>query len=803
METFLAKIRRVLGGSRSGRLLTLLFVTVFLVLLVMLYLQVRAAYDVVLPVGPDVAKIPGLGSIPSKEDREVLVLNSYHIGYSWSDNEMAGIVETLQSSGMRLNPVIEYLDCKRHPQMEHFEQLRVLFKTKYASVRLPVVIVTDNPALQFVLRYRRELFPGSAIVFCGINGYRGNMIAGQKDVTGIAELLDASGTLGLALRLHPDTKQVYVVHDYTITGLSTRRETEEQIKPLGERVSIRYMENMSTQDLASFLHTLPPHSLVLALSYSLDKDGNVINHEKISRLLSENSPAPVYGLHEERLGYGIVGGNLLGGKMQGIRAAEFALRILSGEPASSIPVDLQSPTRLMFDHKQMVRFGIPSTVVPQEAVIVNRPISFVARHPGLVATTLGMMAILVAGIVALGFNIYQRKLAEEGQQKLQDQLLHAQKMEAVGHLAGGVAHDFNNILTAIIGYANLIGKKLTPDNPVRTFSDQILAASERAAKLVRNLLAFSRKQIIELRPVDLNEIVKGVEGIARRLISEDVEFAVVLRGGNVTVMADTGQIEQVLLNLCTNARDAMPKGGRLIIETDRITVDDTTVKAYLLDRPGVYGMISVSDSGIGMDEATRRQIFEPFFTTKEVGRGTGLGLSTAYGIVQQHDGVINVYSEPGKGTTFKIYLPVIKASSLAAASSATGEALRGSETVLLAEDDQEVRSMITLVLRDAGYTVLEAADGEAAVRLCEEQGRNAALLLTDVIMPKKNGREAYEEIKKLAPSIRVLFISGYTADIIKSRGILEDQHRFLSKPVVPDQLLRTVRQVLSGPSPPS
>ena len=800
MDTFLDKIRRVLGGSRLGWLLTLLFVTVFLVLLVMLFIQVRAAYNISLPVGREAAKIPGLGSIPSKEDREVLILNSYHIGYSWSDNEMAGIVETFERSGEHLNPVIEYLDCKRHPNMEHFDRLRDLFKAKYGSERIPVVIVTDNPAFQFALRYRQELFPFSTIVFCGVNGYTRDKIEGQKNITGIAELLNAEGTLRVALKLHPATRQVYVVHDYTITGLSTRRETEEQIRPLEKQVAIRYVENMSTRDLAAFLHTLPPESLVLALSYSLDRDGNVINHEKISRLLSENSPVPVYGLHEERLGYGIVGGSLLGGKMQGIRAAEFALRILGGEPVSAVPVDLKSPTKLMFDHDQLVRFGISDDSIPPDAVIVNRPVSFFAQHTDLVLTTLGMMAILGAGILVLGSNVYQRKVAEEEQRKLQDQLLHAQKMEAVGHLAGGVAHDFNNILTAIIGYANLIRKKMTPDDPVRPFSDHILAASERAAKLVKNLLAFSRKQVIETKPVDLNEIVKGVEAIARRLISEDVEFTVILRGGNVTVMADTGQIEQVLLNLCTNARDAMPKGGRLIIETNRITVDDASIKAYLLDRPGVYGLISVSDSGVGMDEATRRQIFEPFFTTKEVGKGTGLGLSMAYGIVTQHNGIINVYSEPGKGTTFKIYLPVVKAGSMMEKSYPAGEITLGSETVLLAEDDQEVRSMVALILRDAGYTVIEAADGEEAVRCYKEKGGSVTLLLTDVIMPKKNGREVYEQIKALAPSLKVLFISGYTADIIKSRGILDDRHRFLSKPVVPDQLVRMVRQVLDEPS---
>jgi polar amino acid transport system substrate-binding protein len=287
------------------------------------------------------------------------------------------------------------------------------------------------------------------------------------------------------------------------------------------------------------------------------------------------------------------------------------------------------------------------------------------------------------------------------------------------------------------------------------------------------------------------------------LIGEDVEFTVILRGGNVTVIADAGQIELVLLNLCTNARDAMPRGGRLVIETDRVTVDASSLKTHLLERSGVYGVISVSDTGTGMDENTRRQIFEPFFTTKEVGKGTGLGLSTAYGIVKQHDGVINVYSEPGKGTTFKIYLPEVKADGIVERTTPAGEAPGGSETVLLAEDDTAVRMLVARILRDAGYTVIEAAHGEEAVRKFQEDGRNIALLLTDVVMPKKNGREIYDQVRAIAPSVKVLFISGYTADIIKSRGILDDGYEFLSKPVVPDKLLRVVRKVLEERRPAS
>jgi signal transduction histidine kinase/CheY-like chemotaxis protein len=507
---------------------------------------------------------------------------------------------------------------------------------------------------------------------------------------------------------------------------------------------------------------------------------------------------PVYGLHEERLGYGIVGGSLLGGKLQGARAAEIAARVLAGESASNIPVDLKSPTRMMFDHNQLARFNIPLRSLPAGAVIINRPVSFAAEHPGLVASTLGIFLLLAGGIAILGFNIYKRMMAEQEREKLHSQLLQAQKMEAVGHLAGGVAHDFNNILTAIIGYANMMRKKVLADEQLAFYASQILSAANRAARLTKSLLAFSRKQVIEPKPVDLNEIVQSVTKIAKRLIGEDIEFRTVLRDKSMNVLADSGQMEQVLLNLCTNARDAMPHGGQLIIETDLVEFDERSRQVNYLDRAGRYGVICVSDTGAGMDEGTRKQIFEPFFTTKEVGKGTGLGLSIVYGIVKQHNGTINVYSEPEKGTSFKIYLPAIEVAGESPAARIEDRPAGGRETILLAEDENDVRALITTVLREAGYTVIESVDGEEAVQQFTEHAGSLSLFLSDVIMPKKNGKAAYEQIRAVKPGIKVIFMSGYTADIIQSKGIISDGIPFLPKPIFPDQLLRKVREVLDA-----
>jgi PAS domain S-box-containing protein len=401
-------------------------------------------------------------------------------------------------------------------------------------------------------------------------------------------------------------------------------------------------------------------------------------------------------------------------------------------------------------------------------------------------------------LVAILRDITERKQAEEEKAKLEAQLRQSQKMEAVGLLAGGIAHDFNNILTAIIGYASLLQMKIKEDEHLKPHAEQILAASQRAANLTQSLLAFSRKQIINPRPLNISEIITKMEKLWGRIIGEDIDLQTTLAAGDTTVMADPGQIEQVLMNLVTNARDAMPLGGHLIISTERTEIDHTYIRAHGYGTPGEYMLISVSDTGAGMDAKTCEKIFEPFFTTKEVGKGTGLGLAMAYGIIKQHNGYINCYSEPGKGTTFKVYLPVNKeAGETPVAQQPAPEPAGGSETILVAEDDADVRKLSRETLEHFGYTVLEAVDGEDAVRVFLENKEKIHLLLLDVVMPNKNGKEAYNEIKKMRPDIKAIFISGYTANIIHQKGLLDKELDFILKPVSPADLVRKVREVLN------
>jgi PAS domain S-box-containing protein len=391
-----------------------------------------------------------------------------------------------------------------------------------------------------------------------------------------------------------------------------------------------------------------------------------------------------------------------------------------------------------------------------------------------------------------------RKKAEEDRAKLEAQLLQAQKMEAVGQLAGGIAHDFNNMLTAIIGYASLLEVKLGPDSPLKPYVDQILSSSEKSANLTSQLLAFSRKQIMSPQETDLNELIKGMEMLLKSLIGEDVEFRTCFTDMYLMAMVDRGQIEQVLLNLCANARDAMPHGGLLAVSTDVLALDEKGIRTYDLDRPGRYALIAVTDTGHGMEETTRERIFEPFYTTKEIGKGTGLGLSIVYGIIRQHGGTITVYSEPGKGTTFRIFLPLIASRTVTSKKERVVTPRGGSEAILVAEDDEAVRTLASHILREAGYAVIEAVDGDDAINKFMENRDHVNLAMLDVVMPKKSGKEVSDAIRKIRPDMRVLLTSGYTADIISTKGITEEGLDFISKPITPDNLLRKVREVLDN-----
>lgn len=403
------------------------------------------------------------------------------------------------------------------------------------------------------------------------------------------------------------------------------------------------------------------------------------------------------------------------------------------------------------------------------------------------------------GMIGISRDITEKRQAEEERKSLESQLQQAQKMEAIGQLAGGIAHDFNNILTAIIGYSEVILLRMGGDSPFRHHMEQVLQSAERAAELTKGLLAFSRKQVLDTHLIDLCEVFRGMKLMLSRIIPEDIDFRTTVSQEKLSVMADKSRIEQVLMNLVTNSKDSMPEGGTLSVDVSPVSMDEKFAHAHGFAEAGKYACISVSDTGHGMDSETQRKIFEPFFTTKEVGKGTGLGMAIIYGIIKQHNGVINIYSEPGSGTTFRIYLPLSSGEIDSTGKHPnTEQRAVGTETILLVEDDVSVRELHGMILEEAGYTVIKAVDGEDALDKFNEDRAAADMLVTDVIMPKIDGKSLYQEIAKARPDMKVLFMSGYTRDIIIKRGILDDEINFLSKPVTSSALLAKVRHMLDG-----
>jgi two-component system cell cycle sensor histidine kinase/response regulator CckA len=385
-----------------------------------------------------------------------------------------------------------------------------------------------------------------------------------------------------------------------------------------------------------------------------------------------------------------------------------------------------------------------------------------------------------------------------GRRELEEQLRQAQKMEAVGMLAGGVAHDFNNLLTIINGYTQLILNTLRPDDPNRHSAEQVMKAGERAAALTNQLLAFSRRQVLQLKVLDLNRAVSSLSMMLQRLIGEDIDLRLELRPETGRVNADAGQLEQVLMNLAVNARDAMPKGGTLTIETANIDLDESYAGRHIAVKPGPYVLLAVSDTGSGMDEATKQRLFEPFFTTKPPGKGTGLGLSTVFGIVKQSGGSLEVYSEPGRGSSVKIYFPRIDQPISVEAAGRKRQLNRGTETILLVEDDEMVRNLVHETLEREGYKVIGAADPLEAQRIAEGHRGKIQLLITDVVMPRLSGKELAKALVERRPDMKVLYMSGYTDSAIVNSGILQKEVAFLQKPFTPSALAAKVRDVLEN-----
>jgi two-component system cell cycle sensor histidine kinase/response regulator CckA len=427
----------------------------------------------------------------------------------------------------------------------------------------------------------------------------------------------------------------------------------------------------------------------------------------------------------------------------------------------------------------------------------NTPVRWRHRNGSWRYLESNAVPILNSADEVIGFRGVDRDMTD--QKQLEVQLNQAQKMEAIGQLAGGVAHDFNNLLQAILGYTDLVLESMAAEAPYRFEIEQAHTAAERASALTRHLLAFSRRQVIQPLTIDLNDVIAGLMKMLGRLIGEHIQLDIIPGHSLGAVRADPGQIEQVIMNLCINARDAMPSGGNLTIETENVDIDSNYWQSHKWAKEGRYVLINVTDSGCGMDKETLNHIFEPFFTTKKPGEGTGLGLSTVYGIIKQHDGFIHAYSEVGKGTIIKVYLPVSDRLVHPAGDKTSSPAPGGTETILLAEDEEMIRSLAARILRSAGYTVLPAKDGEEALHLLEMHDEEIDLAFLDVVMPRLGGRDIQKRIHDKHPHARFLFASGYSADAIHTNFVLHQNMNFIQKPYSRDALLRKIREILDDP----
>ncbi len=866
-------------------------------------------------------QVPGFcqGSPLLAPKKNILILNSYHQGFKWTDEQTLGVLEAMSPRRNQLKFYIAYMDTKWSLDKDYFRLLHETYKVKFKNIHFDLIYATDNDAFDFLRLYRNDTFGKVPVVFCGVNWFKQEDLKGQSLYTGVNEDADIAANLDLMLQQNPLTKHIYIVVDDTTTGRIIKQNVQELIPKYREKVKIHFLENLEIRELLSTASLLSRDSLLLLTLYQKDRSGAFFEYSEIAEWLSQSSPVPVYGLWDFYLSHGILGGLLTSGMAQGTSAGELGLRILAGESADDLPVLMESPNRYLFDHNQLKRFGMLDLELPPRSRVINEPPPFYTLNKSMFWGLVIGISGLTAGLFALLFYIRSRQKAEEdlrqseeryhslvdnltlgvyrvsgedgcflqanpamakmfgyespqelmqvpisslyqrseerpqfikdilksgfarskelpmnrrdgepvwvsvnakahrdekGQllwidgifedvtekKQLETQLRQSQKMEAIGTLAGGVAHDFNNILTVIIGYGNMLKKNIPAEGPAVRHLAHLLSASEKAARLTRSLLAFSRKQIISLKPSNLNEIVDDMGKLLYRVIGEDIELTFDLSPQPLPIMVDVGQIEQVLLNLVTNARDSMHHGGLLCVSTEQVTLTTGLLIKHDFAEPGEYAVLSVSDNGVGISEEVRQRIFEPFFSTKPVGKGTGLGLSILYGIVKQHQGDISVYSEPGIGTTFKIYLPIVRHHGQNAGTTPPILVKGGTETILIAEDNDEVRALAHEVLASAGYRIILATDGDEAVTKFMARADEIDFVLLDVVMPRINGKEVCDTIQSIRPGIKALFMSGYTADIICQKGILEEGIHYISKPLTPEALLRKVREVLDSPS---
>ncbi len=987
---------------------------------------------------------PGVAQAATPQKQvKILVLHSYHKGLGWTDSISQGIEAALDKSHIFYELFYEFLDSKRISDDEHIANLVSLLRHKYANKTFDAIILSDDFAFTFMLKYHDDLFSDTPVVFCGVNYFEDHMIAGHPLITGVVEAFSLKGTIEGALHINPAVSRLVVINDSTITGLANRILLDNLAMQYQGRLRFDFIGFQTMLDIRKFCSLLPSDTVVLLSSFTRDSTGEVFSLERSADLITESSKVPVYSLWDFHLQHGVIGGQLTTGFSQGEKVAELALRILAGEPVRSITVVKDSPNRYIFDYSVMQKFAVSEGQLPQGSMIINKPISFYSQYRTYVWQTVAAFIVLMAVICMISFNLVRRRNAENalrrseqrlrtifqaaetvafvitdaadpvpaiiefspgaekifactreemigkpvsslhlpedvenfpehhrfmretkqgrsreitllrsngeqfpalfsthplidesgkmwaalgvsidisaqkkteaalresterfretsellpetifeidfqgnilflnksgmeqfgftteelaaglnaydffpGEEKaklarnvgrlmqgekiglneylvrdknaitypvmtksaliyrdgnpvglrgfliditekkqLEEDFHKAQRMESIGTLAGGIAHDFNNILMGIQGRTSLSLIHLPDTSPIKEHLVCIEDYVKNASTLTSQLLGFARSGRYNLQSTDINEMVENSATMFGRT-KKELTLRQRLQEGLPPARVDGSQIEQVLLNLYVNAWQAMPSGGRLEIATRHSDIEET--QAALLDlAPGRYIEISVTDSGTGIDEAIQPKIFEPFFTTKARGRGTGLGLASAYGIARNHHGTIRVTSKKGEGSTFTVYLPASEEQAKKKSVERIEELLTGKESILLIDDEPMIIEVASAILHHLGYSLHSVRSGKEAIAWYKDHCREIDLVVLDMIMPEMSGEEVFAQLKAINPSAKVLLSSGYSLAGQAERMLADGCAGFIQKPFDLQNFSRKIREML-------
>ncbi len=867
---------------------------------------------------------------PSTQGRppRVLVLHSYYRTFTWSDRITEGIRGAFARSEFSDAALFfEYLDAKRHPEAAYLDLYANILRSKYTDDNpIDLLICSDDQALAFLLERSDSLFPGVPLVFCAVNGYREQMRSAGRPLTGVVEDIDPARTLEVALRLQPELRQVLVICDTTLTGRAIEAQARAAFAPFQDRLAFRYVGDLSMAQLQREVAALQADAIVFLFVFNRDNLGRDYGHEESLQQIASHCRVPIYGPWTFYLGHGIVGGMLTSGRLQGIAAAGLAFRVLRGEPAQTIPVELESPNRFMFDHRQLVRHRLPMDRLPAGSEVINRSESFFQkyrlriwaavlalalealiiglllrnivrrraaeqelrdserRYRGLIETVRDLVFIIgtdgklnylnpefeqitgypveeflgcpftellspvyvkatvdrflrglsgeevpvfevevkhkdrgstpielkvtalidvdgkTRGLIGVARDICERMQAEEEKIRLESELQRAQKMEAIGTLAGGVAHDLNNILSGIVSYPDLLLMQLPEESPLRKPMRTIRDSGQKAAAIVQDLLTLARRGIVTTGVLNLNDVVSDYlaspEHAKLKSFHPRVRVEFRAQPGLLNIMGSPFHVSKVLMNLVSNAAEAMAQGGTVLIETENRYVDQP-ISGYDRVKEGDYVLLRVTDTGVGIAPQDRQRIFEPFYSKKVMGRsGTGLGMAVVWGTMKDLDGYIDLQSTEGEGTTFTLYFPATRKPLENKTQESVPEAQRANgETILVVDDVKAQREIASMMLSQLGYETHSVAGGREAVEYV--RGHHVDLVLLDMIMhPQMDGLDTYREIAVIRPGQKAVIASGFSENERVKEAQRLGAGPYLKKPYTMEKLAVTVRSEL-------